>query len=65
MRLALDSEKCQGHARCVVILPEVFDTDAFGHALMQQDGEVPPGRERAAHQATNNCPEHAITIVEQ
>jgi ferredoxin len=63
MRLALDSERCEGHARCMAALPTLFDSDEFGYAVLLEDGEVPASMEDRARQAVRNCPEHAITEV--
>jgi ferredoxin len=61
MRVAVDSDTCQGHARCWDICPEVFSLDDEGHALVT-DPEVPTALEGKAREAMNNCPERAITI---
>ena len=62
MKLVVDAEKCQGHARCVMILPEVFDTDDLGYAFLCD--ELRPGMEDKARQAIANCPEQAIHIAD-
>jgi ferredoxin len=61
MKVTVDADRCQGHARCWAICPEVFDLDDEGHALVAVD-VVPPELEDKARQAANNCPERAITI---
>ena len=60
MKVTVDSELCQGHARCWQVAPDIFDLDDFGHAVVRLavvDGEA---AERA-RAAANNCPERAIT----
>jgi len=64
MRIAVDSEKCEGHNRCYAIAPGLFDVDDFGYATAAGDGTVPAGMEDKARLAIDNCPEYAITIVE-
>jgi ferredoxin len=64
MRVAVDSEKCQGHNRCFSLAPELFDVDDYGYATHIGDGEVAPELEEKARLAVANCPEFAITIVE-
>jgi ferredoxin len=64
MRLTVDVEKCQGHARCFMLCPELFQLDDLGFALPQDRREVPVEFERAAQRAADNCPEHAITVEE-
>jgi ferredoxin len=64
VRVHVDQLKCQGHNRCVVLAPDLFEVDEFGTASALGSGEVPPGREEAARLAVDNCPEYAVTIVE-
>ena len=61
MKAAVDSEKCQGHARCWEICPEVFALDDVGLSYVTVD-EVPSGLEAKAREAADNCPERAITL---
>ena len=63
MRVAVNSELCQGHNRCYALAPELFDVDDYGNAIVVGDGEVPPDLEDKARLALSNCPEYAITIV--
>ena len=64
MRVHVDSGKCQGHNRCYAIAPDLFDVDDLGYATAIGDGTVPAGQEEQARLAVANCPELAITIVE-
>lgn len=64
MRVHVDHEKCQGHNRCVVLAPDLFEVDEYGTAWTKNDGVVPPGQEEAAQLAVDNCPEYAITITD-
>ena len=41
MKIRVDSEKCQGHARCYGLAPEIFDVDDYGQASVILD-EIPP-----------------------
>jgi ferredoxin len=59
--VSVDSTVCQGHARCNLICPEVFDLDESGFAVVPAE-HVPPQFEAAAEAAAANCPEHAITV---
>jgi ferredoxin len=61
MRVTVDDERCQGHARCWAISPEVFELDDEGHSIVVQ-ADVPPELERTAREAARNCPERAISI---
>ncbi len=62
MKVAVDSEACQGHARCWDICPEVFTLDEEGYALIA-DPDVPPELEAKAREAMDNCPERAISLT--
>jgi ferredoxin len=61
MRVAVDPEVCQGHARCWDICPEVFAVDDDGFALVRTP-EIGPELEAKAREAASNCPERAITL---
>jgi ferredoxin len=64
MRITIDPERCQGHNRCYGIAPELVDVDDFGMAAVIGDGRVPTDLVAAARLAAMNCPEHAITVME-
>lgn len=64
MRVHVDQEKCQGHNRCVVIAPELFEADDLGVASAKGNGDVPSGQEENARLAVDNCPEFAVTITD-
>jgi ferredoxin len=64
MRVNLDTEKCQGHNRCYALAPELFDVDDFGTAVLLIDGDIPAELQDKARLAVANCPEYAITLVE-
>jgi ferredoxin len=65
LRIHVDQDKCQGHARCKSLASELFDLDEFGNAHEVGDGSVPAGLEDKAWLAQTNCPEMAIDITEQ
>jgi ferredoxin len=65
LRLRVDHEKCQGHARCKSLAPELFDLDQYGNAHEVGDGAVPAGLEDKAWLAKANCPEIAIEVTEE
>jgi len=64
MRVAVDSSKCQGHNRCMIFAPEVFEVDDYGFATVQGDGTVPDEHVEAVKHAVANCPELAIIELE-
>lgn len=64
MRVRVDPDRCQGHARCYALAPDLFDVDEYGQSSARGDGTVPPGRQEAARLAVANCPEFAVELVE-
>ena len=64
MLLRLDAEKCQGHNRCYALAPELFDVDEYGQSVLLVEGDVPEELQAKARLAVSNCPEHAISILE-
>jgi ferredoxin len=65
LRIRVDRDKCQGHARCKALAPELFELDTFGNAHEIGDGIVPAGSEDKAWLARSNCPETAIEVIEE
>jgi ferredoxin len=65
MRVLVDSDKCQGHNRCYALAPELFDVDDLGQSVVIGDGTVPAELADKARLAVANCPEFAISIVEE
>ena len=62
MKVRVDRERCQGHARCAALAPELFALDQFGNAREAGDGTVPAGLADKAYLAQANCPEFAIEV---
>src|ERR1700730_17730174 len=65
LRVRVDRERCQGHARCLALAPERFDRGDGGNARELGDGTVAPALEAKARLAQSNCPELAIDVVEE
>lgn len=62
MKVHVNLNVCQGHARCEDICPEVFATDEIeGKAVIRQE-TVPAELEEKARLAVRNCPEGALRI---
>jgi ferredoxin len=66
MRIRIIEGRCQGHARCAALVPEMFDLDADGYSfVLPGHEEIADGDERALEQArlaVDNCPEEAIRV---
>ncbi|MFZ0171236.1 MAG: ferredoxin [Acidimicrobiales bacterium] len=60
MKIRVDAGKCQGHARCYALVPELFSVDDYGQSSVVGDGTVPAELEERARLAIANCPEYAI-----
>ena len=63
MKIRVDPDKCQGHARCYGLVPELFVVDDFGQSSVIGDGSVPEHLEERARLAVANCPEFAIEVL--
>jgi ferredoxin len=61
MKVTVDADRCQGHARCWEICPEVFSLNEEGNAEVAVP-EVPTSLETQVEKAAANCPERAISI---
>lgn len=63
MRVVIDAAKCQGHARCHALVPELFAVDDYGTSSVIGDGTVPAELEERTRLAIANCPEFAIAEI--
>ena len=61
----VEADKCQGHARCSALAPELFQLDEFGHAQQPLGICARPELIEKAYIARANCPEEAIVINER
>ena len=62
LRVSVAVERCQGHNRCCLTAPDLFEADDEGTAHARGDGVVPPELEKKARLAVANCPEHAVRL---
>jgi ferredoxin len=65
MRIVFDRDACQGHNRCYLLAPELFDVDDDGYAVLRMTDLVPPELEHKARLCVDNCPEYAISLSEE
>jgi len=63
MKVLVDAERCQGHARCLAEGPDVYVLDDDGYNTTDVDS-VPPEFQDQARRGALACPELALTIVE-
>jgi ferredoxin len=64
MKVRIDADKCQGHARCFSLVPEFFSVDDYGLSSVPGDGTVPEELTARVRLAVSNCPEFAIEVLE-
>lgn len=65
MKVSINSDRCQGHARCVFFAPEVFDIDDEGYAVVREGfADVPADQQAKVRKAVANCPELSIIATE-
>lgn len=62
MKIAVDQNKCSGHARCYAAAAELFPLDDLGYSAVTEE-EIPAGEEARARAGVASCPERAITAV--
>lgn len=61
MRIIVHRERCQGHARCRAMSPEIYELDDEGYILPGHI-EVAPENEKDAWRGVKSCPERALEI---
>jgi ferredoxin len=63
MRIDVDAGRCQGHARCLAVAPDLYELDDEGYNQMGQV-DIPAGQESAALSGAEACPEGAIHVLD-
>jgi ferredoxin len=64
VRILVEKRRCQGHAQCAALAPDLFVLDDLGY-LALVDVEVADDNVPAARRGALACPERAITILEE
>lgn len=64
MKVAVNSEVCEGYGNCARIVPELFELDDAGYSQVKNGGQVPEALEGQARYAQQDCPMDAISIEE-
>ena len=62
----VDLDLCQGHGKCYMVAPELFDyADDHGRAKYV-GGPIAPGSDELAQaeRAVDSCPEYALKLIE-
>jgi ferredoxin len=63
MKVIVDLDRCEGHARCAELAPEVFalEADGYSRAILEQ----PDAALRAkVETAVRLCPRQALLLIE-
>ncbi len=63
MRISIDDDLCSGHGRCYTLAPDLFEPDEQGRSIVLVD-VLSADQIEAARMAVLNCPEQAITLVD-
>jgi ferredoxin len=58
------TDRCTGHGRCYVQVPELIEDDEWGHGVVKGDGTVLPDNVEGAERAVRVCPERAIRVIQ-
>ncbi len=62
MKVAVNTDRCEGHARCQSFVPEVFrlESDEQSHVIMD---DIPENLRARVDEAIRLCPRQAISWV--
>jgi ferredoxin len=63
MKIIVDHARCEGHAVCAHVAPDLFTLDEMGYNR-SPPREIDAESEALARRAARGCPERAITLVE-
>jgi ferredoxin len=61
-RVTVDPQRCCGHGRCYSLVPELFDSDDAGYAVVRST-EIGEQLVQRALGAATACPEQAIAVT--
>jgi ferredoxin len=59
MRVEVDYQRCEGHAVCVGLEPDVFELNDDDQAVVKTD-PIPADKEDTAQEAVEQCPAAAL-----
>ena len=59
-RVSADLDRCQGHSKCMIACPTVFDSDEQGYVVVRTQ-DVPDSLRAAVQRCVEDCPEGALS----
>jgi ferredoxin len=65
MRVTIDRDRCEGHAQCVAVAPDVYDLDDDAVAIVRTGPEIPEPLQQLASYGADMCPVMAILVDDQ
>jgi len=63
MRIHVEADRCQGHARCLAEAPDLFILDDLGYNSTDIE-DVPADQQEPGRRGVLACPEIALTVIE-
>lgn len=60
-RVTINNERCQGHGRCALIAPQLFDVDESGLGFVKV-AVISDADRSDVEEAVLSCPENAIVL---
>jgi ferredoxin len=62
VRITVDRARCEGHAQCIAVAPEVYDLDDDAVAVLRTGPEIPEHLQQSASYGADMCPVMAILV---
>jgi ferredoxin len=60
-RVSADLGRCQGHGKCMIECPQVFDSDEQGYVVLRVQ-DIPDSLRAAVQRSVEDCPEGALHL---
>jgi ferredoxin len=60
--VSVDPARCQGHARCLLFAPDIFESDDEGYSFVPAEKSRPAQLTDQLRTAVASCPERAIIV---
>lgn len=62
MKVIADRSRCEGHAQCNIVDPDLFPLGEDGFTAIAGELPVPPGEEEQARLGVSACPVAALRL---